>query len=44
MEILQGNKAIEMGKNALKASTKDAESKIYKEIRELVDEKGKKKC
>ncbi len=37
--VLDKNKQIEMGKNAEKVSTKDVESKIYKEILELVKRK-----
>ena len=36
MQILQGNTAKTMGKNALKAETKDAEDRIYSEIVQLV--------
>jgi UDP-N-acetylglucosamine--N-acetylmuramyl-(pentapeptide) pyrophosphoryl-undecaprenol N-acetylglucosamine transferase len=36
MQILQGNTAKTMGKNALKAETKDAEDRIYNEIVQLV--------
>ena len=34
--ILNKQKMTDMGKNALKISTKDAEDKIYDEIRKLV--------
>ena len=34
--ILGGNKAFEMGKNALKVGTKDVEDLIYKEVKKLV--------
>ena len=34
--VLDKNKIEEMGKNALKISTTDAEEKIYKEIKKLV--------
>lgn len=37
MQILQGNKIIDMGKNALKAGTKDVENLIYNEIIKLVN-------
>ena len=36
MQILQGNTVKTMGKNALKAETKDAEDRIYSEIVQLV--------
>ena len=36
MQILQGNTVKTMGKNALKAETKDAEDRIYNEIVQLV--------